>query len=390
MRTSRATSHRNSLAAGAAVLAAGLVIAACGGSSDVASSTVASTAETTTAPATSSPATTAPTTAAPTTVPPTSAATTTTPTTAPPSTVPVTTAPPATTPTTTAASTPQLGPKPATAFLTADNQLLEVDAATGATIRVLDEFFSGEGIFRGGLRLSPDRSEIWYSEGYEDSWYSCEASVGSWGRVDAADGALELLGSGSGVEPSADGMFVSYLTSGVCVPDPEQPEFWVLTPPDRVVVRELATGEEREFVTDTPPADYAAPSAVSSAIFGPAGNLLVQLGDGRLIDVDPNGSGVIQDHPVVLDEVTGEPVAATGESVIFVDFGDEGSSDVYALDPAGGAPTLVVSAGAFMAVGVSAEGHIAVSSLEPVTVAPGADVTVLDSPGDSFVFDLDW
>jgi hypothetical protein len=39
---------------------------------------------------------------------------------------------------------------------------------------------------------------------------------------------------------------------------------------------------------------------------------------------------------------------------------------------------------------VSAEGHIAVSSLEPVTVAPGADVTVLDSPGDSFVFDLDW
>lgn len=375
------------------MFAAGVALTACGGSGEVASSTVAtvaSTVETTSAP--TAPATTAPATSAPTTAPPpTTAPATSAPTTVPPSTAPVTTTPPATTsPPTSTPTAPPTGPKPSNAFLTADDRLTEVEVATGAPIRVLDELFSGEGVFRGGLRLSSDRNTIWYNEGYEDSWYSCETSVGSWGRVDVATGALEILGSGSGVAPSADGRFVSYVTSNVCVPDPDQPDIWVLTPPDRVVVRELATGSEREFVTATPPADYAAPTVVSSAIFGPSGDLLVLLGDGRLFDVDLNGSGVIQDHPVVLEEVPGAPLSAAGESVISVDFGDEGSTDVYVLDLTGGAPTLIASAGAFMAVGVGAEGHVIVSSFEPVTVAPGADLTVLELPGDEFVFDLDW
>jgi hypothetical protein len=255
---------------------------------------------------------------------------------------------------------------------------------------VLDEFFSGEGVFRGQLRLSPDRASIWFSEGYEDSWYSCEASTGSWGRVDAATGALEVLGSGSGVEPSADGEFVSYVSSGLCLPDPENPEFFVLTPGDRVVVRELATGEEREFVTAAPPADYSAAEAVIGAGFSPDGRLLVLMGDRRLFDVDINGSAVIQDHPVAVAEVQGEPMSATADGLLSVDFGDEGSSDLYLIDAATGEPTLLVSAGAYMAVGVSADDQIAVSSFEPVTVAPGADITVIELPDSPFVFDLDW
>jgi hypothetical protein len=43
-----------------------------------------------------------------------------------------------------------------------------------------------------------------------------------------------------------------------------------------------------------------------------------------------------------------------------------------------------------MAAGVSADGRIVVSSFEPVTVAPGANVTVVVLPGNPYVFDIDW
>jgi len=279
---------------------------------------------------------------------------------------------------------------PATAFAAVDEQLVEVDVATGETVRVLDDFFSGEGVFRGALRLSPDRSAIWFSEGYEDGWFGCDTSIGSFGRVDAATGELEILGVGSGPEPSADGELLAYVTSSLCLPDPELPEFWVLTPSDRVVVRVLATGEEREFVTDTPPDSYDAPSAVLGAGFSPGGSLLVLLGDGRLFNVDLDGSGVIQDHPIALAEVVGQPVAATADALITVDFGDEGSTDVYSLDPASGAPTLLASTGAFLAVGVSADDQLVVSSVDAVTVAPGAAVTVVEPASGGFVYDIDW
>ena len=209
-------------------------------------------------------------------------------------------------------------------------------------------------------------------------------------RADASTGELEVLGRGSGVDPSSDGQLLSYVTSGLCLPDPENPEFFVLTPSDRVVVRDLSTGDEREFVSSEPPADYAAPGAVLGAGFGPGGNLLVLLGDGRLVDVDIDGSNIIQDHPVVVPEVVGDSLSVTADGLIVVEFGDEGSSDVSSIDVVTGATTLLASSGAFMAVGVSADDQIVVSSFEPVTVAPGADVTVIDLPGDQFVFDLDW
>jgi hypothetical protein len=115
----------------------------------------------------------------------------------------------------------------------------------------------------------------------------------------------------------------------------------VLTPPDRVVVRMLDTGEEREFVTDTPPDDYDSPSAVLAATFGAEGGLLVLTGDGLLRGVDVEGSGVIQDHPVILPELTGGPVAVTADALITVDFGEEGSTDAYSIDPGSGETTLI-------------------------------------------------
>lgn len=367
----------------AALAVLGILAAGCGRGSETLTATTVSTTEPvaeTSLPSTTTPATTAPATTAPPTTDPV------VPTTAPATTAPPTTTSPTTAPPTTA---PDVS-APATAFVSADGRLIEVDATTGETVRVVDDFFEDDAVFRGALRVSPDRSTIWFSEGYEDSWYECDSSLGRWGRVDTATGAQETLGLGTSPEPSADGNYVAYITSSLCLPDPENPDFFVLTPADRVVVRELSTGEEREFVTDTPPDSYDSPSVVQAAVFSPGGGLLVLLGDGRLFNVDLNGPAVIQEHPVALAQVTGFPIAATADDLLTVVFGDEGSTDVFAVDAVSGEQRLLASSGVYGAVGVSADGRIVVTATEPVTVADGSSVTVLDVPGDMFVFDLDW
>lgn len=279
---------------------------------------------------------------------------------------------------------------PESAFVAADQALLEVDVASGAVDRVLDEFFTGDGVFRGELRLTPDRSTLWYSEGYEDGWYGCDSSVGSFGRVDVASGSSEVVGTGVGPEPSPDDALVAYVTTELCLPDPENPEFWVLTPYDRAVVRDVTTGEEREFVTDPAPDDYSSPSQVEWAGFRPNGRLLVLTTDGQLRLVDVDGSSVLQDHPVLLDDVRGFPVGTTRGALVTVDFGDEGSADLYSIDTATGAATLLASSEGFMTAGVSFDGAIVVTAFADVTVEPGAQVTVLTPPDDATYYDVDW
>ena len=279
---------------------------------------------------------------------------------------------------------------PAVAYASGDTDLVEVDTATGDVIRTVTELFNGDGVFRGTLRLAPDGATLWFSEGYEDGWYACETSIGSFGRVDVATGAVEIVGTGFGVEPSPDGTSAVYLTSDLCLPDPENTELWVLTPYDRVVVRDLAAGTEREIVTEPAPADYTSPSQVVWAGFATDGGLLVQTGDGQLRLVDPAGSTVLQDHPVLLPEVRGVPIGTTDGALITIDYGDEGSADLYAVDPlSGGASPLATSEG-FLTAGIAPNGAIVVAGFTGVEVEPGAPVTVLTAPDGGTFYDLDW
>ncbi|MEQ9161962.1 MAG: hypothetical protein RLN74_04590, partial [Ilumatobacter fluminis] len=322
-------------------------LAACGGGSDeVSSSTVATTTEapveTTVAPTTAAPTTVAPTTAAPTTAAPTTVApTTAAPTTAPPTTAPPTTAPPA----------PPVD-TPATFFATTDLGLVEVDVATGEIVNTVDDFFSIDGVFRGNIRLTADRSTIYFSEGYEDSWYACETSVGSIGSIDVATAAIDMLGRGSGVEIGPDESLLAYVDSETCLPDPEQPEFWVLTPYDRAVVRDVATGDEFVFETSPVPDSYDSPSAVWWADIAPDGSVLVQLqsGDVHRIPLSAAG-GTIQDWPVAFT-TQATPWEVVGDELIATLFGAEGSSDLMSIDTQTGANTLLASAETYMAVGV--------------------------------------
>lgn len=365
-------------------------LAACGGGSDeVSSSTVATTSEptveTTAAPTTAAPTTAAPTTVAPTTMP----ATTAPPTTAAPTTAPPTTAAPTTAPPTTAPPAPPVE-NPATFFATTDLGLVEVDVATGNVVNTIDDFFSGDGVFRGNIRLTADRSTIYFSEGYEDSWYACESSVGSIGSIAVADGAVEMFGRGTGLEIGPGETQLAYIDSETCLPDPQQPEFWVLTPYDRAVVRDAASGEESVFETSPAPESYDSPSAVVWADLDTDGSLLVQLVSGDVHRIPAGAAGgVIQDSPIAFTtQVT--PWEIVGDRMIATLFGAEGSSDLMAVDTASGASTLLASAETYMAVGVGNEGQLIAVADGEITVEPDVDLTVVDFPVDGYYYDLDW
>lgn len=325
--------------------------------------------------------------------------TTTTTTPAPTTAETTTTSPPATTTVETTTTVDETGsttePAPApvaptVAYLVIDQDLVEVDPTTSAPGRTVTEFFNGDGVFRGSLRVSPDGTTMWFSEGYEDGWYDCEASIGSVGVVDLVSGALEIVGLGQGVDVSPSGRQIAYLATEVCVPDPENPELFVLTPYDRVVIRELASGAERQIVSNPAPTDYASPSFVWWVGFTPSGDLVVVTGDEQVRLVDPDGSEVLQDHPVVLPMLRGQPVGMAAAGLVTVDIGDEGSADVYVTDLESGEARLLATSEGYVVAAVAASGAVIAFGFTSIDVEPGAPVTVLAVPDDANVYGLDW
>ncbi|MFP5488323.1 MAG: hypothetical protein ACLGHQ_08470 [Acidimicrobiia bacterium] len=361
-------------------LVAALAVAACS-TSDSVESTEPDPAPSTTESTTTVPETT--TTVAETTT--TEATTTTvaeTTTTAATTTAPTTTAPPV-----------DFGPAPTPperAFAVRDTDLVEIDVASGSVTRTVVEFFNADGVFRGNLRPTSDGTSLWFSEGYEDGWFGCESSIGSVGRVDLATGALEAVAAGNLPVPSADGALVAFRTSEQCVPDPENPEMWVLTPYDQVVVRDLATGDEQRFATDPAPQAYGDPSEVAWLGFGPDGRLLVSTFDGDVRAVDLDGPATLQEHPVVGTVPRGMLVGVTDAGWVVSEVGAEGSTDLFLVDPESGAYGLMATSEGFMAAGVAANGAVVVAGFTDVAVEPGAPVTVLAVPDGATVYDVGW
>jgi hypothetical protein len=245
-------------------------------------------------------------------------------------------------------------------------------------------------VFRGPLRLTTDRTTIWFSQNYEDGFYDCDSSKGAVGRVDVATGAIEdFVVGGSSPAPSADGGRVAYLASEVCVPDPANAEFWVLTPADRVIVEDVATREIVEVFSDTSPDSYEAPSAITWVGWSGPDEVLVSTADGRLRRVDLGGPAVLQQHPVVVDDLPGDPVAVLPDAVLTAITGDEGAVDLSLVSLTDGSATTIASSERSMSVGVDADGRIAIVSDGPVSTSD-PDIVVGTAPSDRFLYDLDW
>lgn len=238
-------------------------------------------------------------------------------------------------------------------------ELARIDVSTGETLATIDPFFSGDGRYRYGLSLTPDRTEAYFSENWEDSWYSCESSPGTVSKIDLDTGEIDELWVGNGATVSPDGRFVAYLEASRCIPDPQNPDFWVLTPYDRVVVVDLVFNEPAFMDTQALPADYLDPNALDWVRFHPDGDALVATAAGAVHKVPLGAANPIQTYPLVADLAGVEhfPVEVVDGALVVTEWVELGFAVVsYDLDD--GTRTELWVAETWVEVGADESGNL--------------------------------
>lgn len=246
-----------------------------------------------------------------------------------------------------------------TAVALVGQDLVEIDTSTGAVLRTFKEFFSGDGAYRGGFQLSPDRQYLYFSEGWEDSWYSCESSPGSVGRINLATGEILDLWTGTGIAISPDGNFAAYLESSQCLPDPEEPDLWVVTPYDTVVVVDLRIMEPAMMNSQALPTAYDDPNSLRAVSFHPDGDVVVLGQDGVVYKVPMGSANPIQSHPQLLSGITAYSATVAGNSLLTVEWNSEADEiTLKSHDLTTGAVNLLLTAPSWIEVGVDPSGEI--------------------------------
>ena len=250
-------------------------------------------------------------------------------------------------------------PPVATAIAILGVELVRLDVATGETLATIDPFFSGDGRYRYGLSLTPDRLEAYFSENWEDSWYSCESSPGTVSKIDLVTGEVDELWVGNGATVSPDGRFVAYLEASRCIPDPQNPDFWVLTPYDRVVVVDLVFNEPAFMDSQALPADYLDPNALDWVRFHPDGDALVATASGSVHKVPLGAANPIQSYPLVLDLAGVEhfPVEVVDDALIVTEWVDMGFA-IVSYDLSDGTRTELWVAETWIEVGADESGNL--------------------------------
>lgn len=277
-------------------------------------------------------------------------------------------------------------PPVAAAVALLGNDLVRLDAATGDTLATIVPFFSGDGLYRYGLSLTPDKLEAYFSENWEDSWFSCESSPGSIGRVDLVTGEIEDLWTGTGATVSPDGRFVAYLEASQCLPDPENPDFWYLTPYDRVVVVDLVFNEPAFMDSQALPTDYLDPNALDWVRFHPDGEALVGTALGAVYKVPLGAANPIQTYPQVLDlaGVEGFPVEVSGNDLIITEWVAEGFA-LVSYDLGTGDRTELWTTETWIEAGADESGNLIAAYEDWVHPFLGDGVRV-----DGIVIEIDW
>jgi len=236
------------------------------------------------------------------------------------------------------------------AILIDGGALVIVEVESGERRKMLDPYFTGDGRFAGGLELTPDGSVLYYDVGWEDSWYSCESSRSQVERLDLAFGTTTVVGPGFGPALSPDGRWMVLLVGVQCLPDPEQPDYWVLTPTDTVVLYDLESGrpvEQRRWSVAAPPVSYEDPTMLTWVDWrADSETLLVANHGGSIFEIGLNHEGSIDGGDPILEGVRGFPQALIGETLyVVLDPTPEewGGFDLIAVDLATGTEGEVIT-----------------------------------------------
>ncbi|NNC41460.1 MAG: hypothetical protein HKN95_12325 [Acidimicrobiia bacterium] len=197
--------------------------------------------------------------------------------------------------------------------------LVIVDVADGERLKVFDPYFEGDGMFIGRMSLTPEASAMYYGVGWEDSWYSCDASQGQLWKLDLAFGITSPIAPGYNPSVSPDGRWMAALISEQCLPDPEEPEFWVLTPTDTVVLYDLTSGwpiETDRWSVETPPTTYNDPQMLQWVDWRADSQvMLVMNNGGSVYELPLDHSGPADAGPALADGIFGFPHGVIGDTL---------------------------------------------------------------------------
>lgn len=169
--------------------------------------------------------------------------------------------------------------------------LAVIDMATGAVVRTNEDVYYGDGSFPNNPTLAGGGTEVYYSVGFEDYWFDCDASDGTLVALNFADGEPEQVADGFSPVSSPDGGTLLYLASSECIEDPNEPQF-VLAPIDTVVMRDLATGDEERVVLPLD-GDVAGGFEFSQATWGPGGSVVLVDTEGGIYHLDGEEANLV-------------------------------------------------------------------------------------------------
>mgnify|MGYP001825219000 CR=1 FL=1 len=236
------------------------------------------------------------------------------------------------------------------AILIDGQALVVVDATTGERLKVFDPYFDGDGMFVGRMSLTPDATALYYGVGWEDSWYSCDASQGQVWKMDLEFGIATQIASGYNPTVSPDGRWMAVLFAEQCLPDPEQPDAWVLTPTDTVVLYDLSSGwptEAKRWSLESRPTSYDDPNMLSWVDWRADSQFLVVVNNaGSVFEVRVDYTGPLDALPPLVEWVIGYPQALIGNTLYVTR--DEtpeafGAFNLVAVDLATGSTPEIIS-----------------------------------------------
>jgi hypothetical protein len=197
--------------------------------------------------------------------------------------------------------------------------LVIVDVTTGERLKEFDPDFSGDGMWVGRMSLTPDAQALYYDVGWEDSWYWCDTSQGQVERFSLEFGTISTVGLGFSPAVSSDGQWLAVLIAEQCLPDPEEPDLWVITPTDTVVLYSLASGwpeEKRRWRVESVPASFDDPTMITWVDWRADSRALVVMNNaGNLYQIPLDHQGPLDAGPPVVEAINGFTQALIGNTL---------------------------------------------------------------------------
>jgi hypothetical protein len=268
------------------------------------------------------------------------------------------------------------------------DKLMVLDPTDGSVQATILDDFHVEAEYPGRFALDHAGSQLYFSLGFEDSWYSCESEQGQVVRLDLATGAEDVFTDGWSPAISPDGRWLAIVAAGDCYPDPEV-DGWVVAPGSQVEIFDLADSSGTPVNTITlerPPTSYADEFLVHYLHWdADSMDLLVDIGDGTMRRVHRDTVGSLTDAPVEFE--TGDPfiAAVTAEAFYVLNYYE----DLHVLTVVDRASNDVVETreipGWFANVAVNAQGEALISGTDLLVLPSGEEIAM-----DGAIYNLAW